>query len=354
MIHRLCKRPNPCTAGVVSTLGRPFTERLTSVAAWGLAMALATVLSLASTPVQAQTYPQKLITFIVPFAPGGGVDLLTRAIGVKLSERWKQPVIVENKPGAGSAIGTSLVARAPADGYTLLATVNQTMVGNRFLYKKLAYDPDKDFEPITMMVKADQLIVANSALPVNSLKDVIELAKKKPGTLSYGSYGNGSQPHLLFSMINDREHIDLLHVPFNGITPNLTALASGVVQLGSASAGLLIPLVHAGKIKPIAVAGDAPIAQFPKVTTTTEQGFPYAKISIWYGLFAPAGTPKEVVRQLQTAVQEVLADPNFVQTNVTDKGLVVVAGTGEQLSAAIAKETEATASMIKTAGITAE
>lgn len=317
-------------------------------------MAAGFALAFASLATHAQGYPSKPITVIVPFAPGGGVDVLTRAVGVKLSERWKQPIVFENKSGAGSAIGTAFVAKAPADGYTLLATVNQTMVGNRFLYKKLAYDPDRSFEPITMMVKADQLVVANAQLPANSLREVVELARKKPGTLNYGSFGNGSQPHLLFSVINDREKIGLAHIPYNGITPNLTALAAGEVQLGSASAGVIAPLVQAGKIKPIAVAGDAPVAQFPKVTTTGEQGFPYAKVSIWYGLFAPAGTPPEVVNQIRSAVREVLSDPQFVENNVTAKGLNVVAGDGRQLREAIARESEDTAAMIKAAGVVAE
>jgi tripartite-type tricarboxylate transporter receptor subunit TctC len=311
-------------------------------------------LAAASLAAHAQAWPAKPITIVVPFAPGGGIDVLVRALAPRLQERWKQPIVVENKAGAGSNIGTSQVARAPADGYTLLATVNQTMVGNRFLYKKLPYDPDKSFEPVTMMVRADQLIVANAKLPANSLKEVVELARKKPGTLNYGSFGNGSQPHLLFSVINDREKINLTHIPYNGITPNLTALAAGDVQLGAASAGVIAPLVEAGKIKPIAVAGDAPIAQFPKVTTTTEQGFPYAKVSIWYGLFAPAGTPPQIVDQIRAAVREAMADPKFVEQQVAARGLNVVAGDGKQLREAIARESEVTAAMIKAAGVVAE
>jgi tripartite-type tricarboxylate transporter receptor subunit TctC len=314
----------------------------------------AVLLATASLTAQAQAWPSRQITVVVPFAPGGGVDVLTRAIGVKLSEKWKQPIVFENKAGAGSTIGTAQVAKAAPDGYTLLATVNQTMVGNRFLYKNLAYDPDKSFEPITMMVKADQLIVANAQLPASTLKEVVELAKKRPGTLNYGSFGNGSQPHLLFSVIKDRENLDITHIPYNGITPNLTALAAGDVQLGSASAGVIAPLVQAGKIKPIAVAGDAHIAQYPKVTTTTEQGYPYAKVSIWYGLFAPAGTPPAIVNQIRDAVKEVLADPQFAEAQVTAKGLNVVAGDGRQLRDAIAKEADVTAAMIKAAGVVAE
>jgi tripartite-type tricarboxylate transporter receptor subunit TctC len=320
-----------------------------------VSLAAGCALALASLGAHAQQpYPSRPVTIVVPFAPGGGIDVLVRAMAPRLTERWKQPIVVENKAGAGLNIGTSQVARAPGDGYTLLATVNQTMVGNRFLYKNLPYDPDKSFEPITMMVKADQLIVANAKLPANSLKDVVELARKKPGTLNYGSFGNGSQPHLLFSVINDREKIGLTHIPYNGITPNLTALAAGDVQLGAASAGVIAPLVQAGKIKPIAVAGDAPVAQFPKVTTTTEQGFPYAKVSIWYGLFAPAGTPPEVVNQIRAAVHDVLSDPKFVEQQVTARGLNVVAGDGKQLREAIAKESESTAAMIKAAGVVAE
>lgn len=319
-----------------------------------LSLAAAALLAGTSVLAHAQAYPTKPITFVVPFAPGGGVDVLTRAVGARLSERWHQPVIVENKAGAGSTIGTAQVARATPDGYTLLATVNQTMVGNRFLYKNLPYDPDKSFEPITMMVDAEQLIVANAHFPANTLKEVVELARRKPGSINYGSYGNGSQPHLLFSLISEREKIGLVHIPYNGITPNLTALAAGDVQLGSASAGVIAPLVEGGKIKPIAVAGDTPVAQFPKVTTTTAQGFPYAKASIWYGLFAPAGTPPAIVKQLQEAVHDVLADPKFVQQQVTPRGLAVVAADGRQLRDAIAKEVEVTGPMIKAAGVVAE
>jgi tripartite-type tricarboxylate transporter receptor subunit TctC len=161
------------------------------------ALTMAGLLAAASLAAQAQAWPTKPITVVVPFAPGGGVDVLTRAIGVKLSERWKQPIVFENRAGAGSAIGTAQVAKAAPDGYTLLATVNQTMVGNRFLYKSLAYDPDKSFEPITMMVKADQLIVANAQLPANSLKEVVELAKKRTSPTSPTTASRPTSRHSL-------------------------------------------------------------------------------------------------------------------------------------------------------------
>lgn len=299
-------------------------------------------------------YPDKGVTVVVPFAAGGGIDVLFRAIGVQLAQRWKQPVVVENKGGAGSSIGASVVARAPADGYTLLATVNQTMVANRYLYKKLPYDPDKSFEPILMMVKADQLIVANPKLAANNLKEVVELARREPNALNFGSYGNGSQPHLLFSLINDREKIQITHIPYSGIAPNLTAVVAGDVQLASGSVAVMDAFIKAGKLKPIAIASDSRMSQYPGVPTAPEQGYPYARIAIWYSLFAPAGTPEPVIREIQTAVKAVLDDPKFVEQHVRAKGLSVVASDGRALAEAIRLESQETAAMIKAAGVVAE
>lgn len=314
----------------------------------GMALALTGASALAA------SYPTRPVNVIVPFDPGGGVDVLVRAVGAELAQRWGQPFVVENRPGAGSQIGANAVVRAPADGYTLMATVNQTLVGNRFLYKNLPYDPDKDFEPILMMVRADQLVVANAGFPANDLKEAVELARKKPGSVTFGSFGNGSQPHLLFETINQRESIDLLHVPYKGITPNLIALAGGEVNLGSGSVAVTKPLIDSGKIKPLAVAGDSRVSQFPDVPTTTELGLPYVKTSIWYGLFAPAGTPPEVIEKIRSDVQDILRDPAFAEQHAVSKGLTVVAGDGEQLRATIRDEAAATAEMVKAAGVVPE
>jgi tripartite-type tricarboxylate transporter receptor subunit TctC len=301
-----------------------------------------------------QIYPTKPVTIVIPFAPGGGVDIITRAVGAKLADRWKQPVVIENKPGAGSTIGVGQVARSSADGYTLLATVNQSIVGNRFLYKKLGYDPDKDLEPLIMMVKADQLIVANAKSPVSSLKDVVQLSKEKPGSYFYGSYGNGSQTHLLFALIADREKIDITHIPYNGVSQSLTALASGDVTLGSASSGVIAPLVQAGKIKPIAVAGTKRATQFPDIPTVAEQGFPYAMTSIWYALFAPEGTPAAVQDRIRNDVRDIIQDPAFIDQYVKPRDLEVVGYDAEKMRTVIADEVRLTAEMIKAAGVVAE
>ena len=300
------------------------------------------------------TWPAKPLRIVVPFAPGGGIDVLTRAVANELSRRWGQPIVIDNRAGAGSLIGADVVAKSAPDGYTLLATVNQTMVANRFLYKSLPYDPDRSFEPVSLMVASDQLLLANAALPVNTLAELIALAKKEPGKLAYGSFGIGSQPHLLYETLKVREGIDLLHVPYKGITPKLTALAGGEVMLGTGSVAVAAPLVAAGKIKPISVAGAKRVPQYPNVPTTVEQGYAYAQTAIWYALFAPAGTPPAVLDKLRAEVKSILADPAFAEANALSKGLTVVAGDGAQLQRTIRDEVQVTAAQIKAAGVQPE
>ncbi len=302
----------------------------------------------------AEDWPTRPVRIVVPYPAGGGVDVLTRAVAAELASKWKQPVYIENKGGAGSLIGAETVANAPADGYTLLATINQTFVGNRFLYKHLPYEPDKSFEPITMMVIGEQLLLANSALPANDLKAVIALARKEPGKLTYGSYGPGSQPNLLYETIKTREHIDLLHVPYKGITPNLTALAGGEIMLGMAATGAAMPLIATGRIKPIAVAMPHRVSQYPNVPTTAEEGYPYAVASIWFALFAPAHSPEAVIAKVRRGVHAILTQPDFVRTQVAAKGLTVVAGDKEQLEDAIRDEMRIVAEQVKAAGVTPE
>jgi tripartite-type tricarboxylate transporter receptor subunit TctC len=303
---------------------------------------------------RAQTWPAKPIRIVVPFAPGGGVDVVTRAVAAELSKKWNEAIYVDNKAGAGSLIGAEDVAKAPPDGYTLLATINPTLVGNRFLYRKLPYDPDKSFEPITMMVIADQLLLATGSLPANTLQEVVALARKEPGKLAYGSYGLGSQPNLLYETIKAKEGIDLLHVPYKGITPNLTALAAGEVSLGSGTVAVASALIASGRIKPISVAGAHRLPQFPNVPTTVEQGFPYAVTSIWYALFAPAGTPAGILDRIRNDVRAVLIDPKFAEMQLTSKGLTVVGGDRAQLRTAIKEEISLAAEQVKAAGVKPE
>jgi tripartite-type tricarboxylate transporter receptor subunit TctC len=316
---------------------------------------LAIGLTLAGAGVAHAAYPDQPVTVVVPFPAGGGVDVLMRQVAAALSEKWHQPVIVLNKVGAGSTIGATFVARARPDGYTLLATVNQTMTGNRYLYRSLAYDPDRSFAPITMMVKSDQLVVANPQLPVHSLAELVKLARSKNGiALNYGSYGNGSLPHLLFGTLNHREHIAIAHIPYNGIAPSVTALLGGEVQVGLGSSAVLNPFIQAGRLRPLAVTGDKRLPGYPNVPTVAEQGFPYARMSIWYGLFAPRDTPPAIVKEVGDQVRAILKDPTFAARHLTPTGLQLVANSGSELASAIQAESKSTEEMVKAAGIVPE
>ena len=343
-----------------SPLDTLFSRRVRPCGSHGRRWTLSLMLALAGMGgafcAQAQTsaWPAKPVKIVIPFAPGGGVDILTRAIANRLQQRWGQPIVVENRAGAGSIIGADLVAKSPPDGYTLLATVNQTMVANRFLYKSLPYDPDKSFDPITLMVVSDQLLIAHVGLPANNLKELVALARREPGKLAYGSFGIGSQPHLLYETLKVREGIDLLHVPYKGITPNLAALAAGEVVLGTGSAAVAAPLIAAGKIKPLTVAGAQPMPQYPKVPTSVEQGFPYVQTSIWYAMFAPAGTPVPVLERVRNDVREILTDPAFAEAHATSKGLTVVAGDRAQLVRTIREESQLAGEQIKAAKVQPE
>jgi len=314
----------------------------------------ALVLAGSALPALAQPFPARTVKFIVPFPPGGGVDIVIRAVAAELTERWKQPVIVENKPGIGSIVGAEAVAKSPADGYTLLATVNQTLTANRFLFKSLPYDPDKSFAPVTIMVRSDQMILAKAALPVKDLRELVALARREPGKLNYGSYGNGSQPQLAFELLNNREKLEIVHIPYKGIAPLLTALSAGEVDLATGSANVAMGLIKGGKVKPLAAAGKDRLAQFPDLPTTAELGFPWLNVSIWYGVFAPAGTPAAIVAKISEDVRAVLRTPAFAERHATSKGLEVVASSPQDVAGVVRDEVAVLAEMVRAARIEPE
>jgi len=317
-------------------------------------VALALIVALKSTFALAQAYPDHPVTIIIPFPAGGGVDVLARAVAAELTTKWKQPVIVENKPGAGSLIGAGYVARAAADGYTLLGTVNQTMTTNPFLYKKMPYDPVKSFAPIQLMVQSDMLVLAYSKLPANNLKELVALVKKEPQKHNYGSFGKGSQPNLMFEQFNKHEKLDLVHVPFSGIAPLLTAVIGGHVDVTTGSAGVGGRLIEDGKLKALAIVSKERSAEFPNVPTAAEQGFPYLKASIWYALFAPKGTSGEIVDKINRDVKQIISNPDFAKKFITSKGLRLVAAGPAELAGVIKEETAANAEMVKAAGLSPE
>lgn len=316
--------------------------------------ALALLFALTGPLAAAQSYPDRLVTIVIPFPAGGGIDVLTRAVAAELTTKWKQPVIIENKPGAGSLIGAGAVAKAPSDGYTLMATINQTLTTNPFLYKKLPYDPVKSFAPIQLMVQSDMLVLANPKVPANNLKELVALVKKEPQKHNYGSFGQGSQPHLMFEQFNKREHLDLLHVPFAGIAPLLTAVTGGHVEMTTGSAGVGGELVRTGRLKALAIVSKERSKDFPDVPTAAELGFPYLRASIWYALFAPEGTNKDIVEKISRDVREILGNPEFTKKHITSKGLRLVASTPAELAGVIKEETEAMEEMVKIAGVKPE
>jgi tripartite-type tricarboxylate transporter receptor subunit TctC len=259
-------------------------------------------------PAAAQTYPSKPIRIVVPFPPGGTSDILARAIGQKLTEEWKQQVVVDDRPGAGANIGADIVAKSPPDGYTLfiLSTIHTI---NPSLYSKLSYDPLKDFTPITLIADTSQVLVVHPSLPVRTVKEFIAYAKKHPGQLNYSSAGNGSQPHLTAELFKKKTGIDIVHVPYKGAPPAMTDLLAGQVALTFATAPSAVPFVKSGKLRALGVSTAQRISALPDVPTIAEAGVPGFEAAGWNGLVGPAGMPAAVVNSLHAAVVKIVHVP---------------------------------------------
>jgi tripartite-type tricarboxylate transporter receptor subunit TctC len=302
---------------------------------------------------QTQPFPQKPVKIIVPYPPGG-MDILYRALAVELSNKWGQPVIVENRAGADSRIGAEAVAKAAPDGYTILATGDFTFVANRFLFAKLPYDPDKSFVPVSLVAQTEMFLLASESLPVNDLRELVAYARAHPKQLSFGSFSKGSQADLAFFALNKREGIDLLAVPYKGVGPVLAGMAGGEIQLGMGGTNVAEPLIQAKKLKVLAMTGSSRHPQFPNVKTATEQGFPYVISRLWYGVFAPAGTPSAIVNKISADVQAVLANKEFVETKIASRGIRPMSGTAEELVKRIAEDVARSEPAFKEAGIKPE
>ncbi|MCC6475250.1 MAG: tripartite tricarboxylate transporter substrate binding protein [Burkholderiales bacterium] len=302
-----------------------------------------------------QNYPVRPVRIVVPYAPGGGIDGLARAISERLSPKWGRPVVVDNKPGAASIIGAEIVARAAPDGHTLLLTSESTVVSNPFLYPKLPYDAVRDLAPITQLVSLPQMVVAHASVNVNTLDELVALLRAKPNSLNYGSYGSGSTPHLLFEALKARSKVELTQVPYKGIIPALAATVAGEVQLTMVGVSLSIGHIKAGKIKPIAIARGERLPSMPQVPTLREAG--YADIDPhegWFGLFVTSGSPEAVVRKVHADVVEAFADPEFRAKQVLARGFDPVFSTPEAFARFIQSEMKQMAHLIKVSGAKAE
>ena len=244
----------------------------------------------------AHAWPTKPVRLIVAYPPGGGIDVLARQLADKLTPAWGHPVVVENRPGANTIVATDAVAKSAPDGHTVLMTTDATFSINPHLYAKLPYDAQRDFAPVTMLVLLQQLLVAHPALPANTVPELIALAKAKPGSVNYASYGSGSQPHLAGEMLKNKAGIDLVHVPYKGISLAVPAVIAGEVQLTFAGIATSMPQLKAGRIKALAIGGASRSPLLPQVPTFAELGYPEVETHAWFGLFLPAGSPREALR----------------------------------------------------------
>src|ERR671919_291359 len=257
---------------------------------------LSVVLSLSC--FAAHAWPTKPVRIVVAYPPGGGIDVLARQLADKLTPAWGQPVVVENKPGANTIVAADAVAKSAPDGSTVLMTTDATFSINPHLYAKLPFDTQRDFIPVTMLVLLHQLLVAHPSLPANTLQELISLAKTKPGSINYASYGSGSQPHLAGEMLKNKAGIDLVHVPYKGISLAVPAVIAGEVQLTFAGIATSSGPLKAGRIKALAIGGASRSPLFPKVPTFAELGYPEVETHAWFGLFVPAGAPREALTRI--------------------------------------------------------
>jgi tripartite-type tricarboxylate transporter receptor subunit TctC len=320
-----------------------------------LACAIAATLALCCLwPVSAQEFPVRTVRIVVPYPPGGGVDGMARPLAERLARVWNQPVVVENKAGAATMIGGEAVARAAADGHTLLLTSDSSITSNPHLYPKMPFDPIRDLAPVTQLIDLHQMVVAHPSVAANTLQELVALAKAKPGALNYGSYGGGSQPHLLFEALKAQTGVQIAHIPYKGIAPALTAAIAGEVQLTLGGAATTRGHFQAGRLKPLAIARSQRLALYPDVPTLREAGFADADPRPWFGVFAPAATPRGLVERIRRDIAAVLAEPEFREREITGKGYTGVGSTPDEFAAFVRADLEYKGRLIRVSGAKAE
>ncbi len=298
----------------------------------------------------AQEYPTRPIVLIVPFAPGGSSEVLSRMIGQKLTESWKQQVVVENKPGAAGNIAMEYVQRARPDGYTLILGHIGTLAVNPAMFAKLPYDPVNGFIPVAMIASVPNVVAVHPGVPAKTLKEFVELARTKPGSINYGSAGNGSAGHLAMEYLRQVASIDLTHVPYKGTGPMTTDLLAGQTQATFTGALPLMPFIKEGRLRALAVGSAKRIPSLPDVPTVAESGYAGFETSQWYGILAPAGTPQPIVDKLSNEIRRILGQPD-VTGRLSADGSVPLAMSPQEFAAFIRKEMERWGAVVKKAGI---
>lgn len=315
-------------------------------------LAIAVSLCTASLNVLAQQYPGKPIRLVIPFPPAGATDVIGRALGQKLSESLGQAVVIENRPGAGSTIGAEQVANAAPDGYTLLLASGSICISAN-LYKKLPFDPAKSFAPVSLVGHVPHMLVANPAVPANSIKELIALAKAKPGELNVASQGNGTLSHMELELFKLATGVDLAHVPYKGSSNAMTDLLSGNVSMLFDSVTSSLPMVKKGQLKALGVVSPKRLSFAPDIPTIAEAGVPGFDAANWFAVLAPAGTPKEIVQLLHTHVVKAL-DTADLRQRLAAQGAVLESSTPEALATLIRGDLDRWAKVVKQAGIKLE
>lgn len=306
---------------------------------WRVIVAALLTTGLFSQQAALAQYPTKPVHIVVPYPAGGAVDAFARVLTQQLSEMWGQQVVVDNRPGASTMIGAEQVAKSPPDGYTLLLTAELTLVIVPHLYEKIPYDPLRDFAPVVALVSATQALVANPSLPVKTVKNLVALAKAKPGQLTFGSFGNGSTGHLNMEVLQAMTGARFNHIPYNGAGPAMNDVIGGHIDFMLAALSIVKGNVQAGKLHMIGVGSNHRSSEFPDVPTLSESGAPGFEAKSWFGLVAPAGTPPDVIKKINQDVTRVISDHAFAEKYLAAQGLESITGTPEQFAAFVRAET---------------
>jgi len=314
----------------------------------------ALVLALALSPSAfGQTYPSKPIRIICPFPPGGAVDIASRAIADALTKTMGQSVIVENRAGAGGNLGGEIAAKSPPDGYTLFMTTSGIQAINPALYAKMNYDPNKDFVPVVALVSLDNVLVMHPSVRVNSVKELIDLAKAQPGMISAASSGSGTSIHMSLEMFKHLTGTDILHIPYKGSAPAVADLLGGQVNIMFDNIPSSLPHIKAGKLHAIATTGAKRSSTLPDLPTVAEAGVPGYESGVWFGLVAPTGTPKDVIAKLNAEALKAVKLPDY-QKRMNDLGYEIIAGSPEQMAERIKGEIARWGPVVKASGAKVE
>ncbi len=314
-----------------------------------VATGIALLLGAAAAWPQSTPYPSRPVHLVVPFPPGGAVDPIARSIVQKLDDSWAQPVVIDNKGGAATLIGTDFVAKAPPDGYTIILVATSFTV-NPAMYSKLPYDPVKDFAPISLVSRLPNVLIVNPQLPVNSVKELIAYLKARPGQVNFSSIGNGTTQHLAGELFKTMAGVNMVHVPYKGSGPSMMSVVAGETSLTFDSVYLVTPQVKAGKLRALAATGAHRAPSMPDLATVAEQGLPGFDVAGWVGFLAPARTPREIVNKWQREVARILALPDVRERQIS-QGLDPVGSTPEYFADFIKSEIAKWTKVAKDAGI---